>query len=342
MKISDYDYTLPDELIAERPPEQRGSTRLLALDKNSGAITHRKYTDLADYLAAGDVLVLNNTKVIKARLIATNSGGKERELLLIEKHGKDFGIHQHKVLYRGRIRPGETLTVHEYTIIVKGVLDGGLAVVETDEDLLDLAERFGEVPLPPYMKRQADQTDTERYQTVFARDAGSVAAPTASLNFTEELETRLRDKGVHIVYLTLHVGLGTFLPIRTDNIEEHQMHSEYYDVPVATVTAIQRAKKSGNKVCAIGTTVTRTLEYCAADILNAEPQSLSGEANIFIYPGYDFKVVDQLLTNFHAPRSTVLMLTAAFAGWDNLKSAYETAVEEKYHFLSYGDSMLIR
>lgn len=341
MKISDYDYTLPDELIADRPPEQRGSTRLLVLDKKSGAITHHQYADLADYLESGDVLVLNNTKVIKARLIATNDEGKERELLLIEKHGKDFGIHQHKVLYRGRIRSNEVLTVHTHKVVVKEVLDGGLAIVETDENLLDLAERYGEVPLPPYMKRHADQTDTERYQTVFARDAGSVAAPTASLNFTEDLETRLRGKGIEIVYLTLHVGLGTFLPIRTDSVEEHQMHSEYYEVPAATVGAIQRAKQSGNKVCAIGTTVTRTLEYCAADILGAEPQDLSGEANIFIYPGYEFKIVDQLLTNFHAPRSTVLMLTAAFAGWNNLKSAYETAVEEKYHFLSYGDSMLI-
>ncbi len=342
MKISDYDYQLPDELIADRPPEQRGSTRLLVLDKKSGDISHHYYADLADYLDTGDLLVLNNTKVIKARLIAKNNDGKERELLLIEKHGKVFGVHQHKVLYRGRIRTGEVLTVHMHTIIVKEVLDGGLAIVQTEENLLDLAERYGEVPLPPYMKRHADQTDTERYQTVFARDAGSVAAPTASLNFTEELEARLRNKGVHIAYLTLHVGLGTFLPIRTDNVEEHQMHSEYYEVPEETVAAIRQAKKSRNKVCAIGTTVTRTLEYCAADILDAKPQNLSGEANIFIYPGYEFKIVDQLLTNFHAPRSTVLMLTAAFAGWDNLKLAYEKAVEEKYHFLSYGDSMLIR
>jgi S-adenosylmethionine:tRNA ribosyltransferase-isomerase len=341
MKISDYDYELPEELIADRPPEQRGSTRLLVLDKKTGAITHRKYADLADYLEAGDMLVLNNTKVIKARLIATNSDGKSRELLLIEKHGKDFGVHQHKVLYRGRIRPDEELMVNERTITVKEVLDGGLAIVQTDENLLDLAERYGEVPLPPYMKRQADQTDTERYQTVFAHDAGSVAAPTASLNFTKELEAKLKAKGVHIAYLTLHVGLGTFLPIRTDSVEEHQMHSEYYEVPTETVAAIQQAKQSGNKVCAIGTTVTRTLEYCANDILGDQPQNLSGEANIFIYPGFEFKIVDQLLTNFHAPRSTVLMLTAAFASWDNLKTAYQTAITEEYAFLSYGDSMLI-
>lgn len=341
MKISDYDYHLPDELIADRPPEQRGTTRLLVLDKQTGEVTHRHYSDLAEYLEPGDVLVLNNTKVIKARLIAKNSDGKDRELLLIEKHGKDFGIHSHKVLYRGRIQPGEVLSVHEHEITVTEVLDGGLAIVETAESLLELADRYGEVPLPPYMKRQADQTDTERYQTVFARDAGSVAAPTASLNFTEVLEASLREKGVTIVYLTLHVGLGTFLPIRTDNVEEHQMHSEYYEIPAETVSAIQQAKQSGKKVCAIGTTVTRTLEYCADQILHETPQNLSGEADIFIYPGYDFKVVDQLLTNFHAPRSTVLMLTAAFAGWDHLKSAYETAVTEQYHFLSYGDSMLI-
>lgn len=341
MKISDYDYELPDELIADRPPEQRGTTRLLVLDKNTGSVTHRQYSDLADYLEQGDVLVLNNTKVIKARLIAQNSDNKDRELLLIEKHGKDFGIHSHKVLYRGKIHPGEKLRLHEHQITIKEVLDGGLAIVETSESLLDLADRYGEVPLPPYMKRHADQNDTKRYQTVFARDAGSVAAPTASLNFTETLGARLQDKGVRIAYLTLHVGLGTFLPIRTDSIEEHQMHSEYYEVPEETVRVIQQAKQSSKKVCAIGTTVTRTLEYCADQILHDSPKNLSGEADIFIYPGYDFKVVDRLLTNFHAPRSTVLMLTAAFAGWNNLKSAYETAVMERYHFLSYGDSMLI-
>jgi S-adenosylmethionine:tRNA ribosyltransferase-isomerase len=341
MKISDYDYNLPEQLIADRPPEQRGGTRLLVLDKKSGTIAHEKYANLADYLEKGDVLVLNNTRVIKARLVAQNEAGKDRELLLIEKHGRDFGVHRHKVLYRGKIRPNETLTVHSHPITVNEVLNGGLAIVETEENLLDLAERYGEVPLPPYMKRQADQTDTERYQTVFARDAGSVAAPTASLNFTEELESKLRDKGVTITYLTLHVGLGTFLPIRTDSVEEHQMHSEYFEIPETTVAAIQQAKLSGSKICAIGTTVTRTLEYCAEDIIKEKPHNLSGEADIFIYPGYEFKVVNQLLTNFHAPRSTVLMLTAAFAGWENLQTAYQTAVSEEYAFLSYGDSMLI-
>lgn len=342
MKISDYDYDLPDERIAAHPPAERGSTRLLVLERRTGKITHRHYRDLAEYLAPGDVLVLNNTKVIKARLVAQNAEGKERELLLIEKHGKDFGVHQHKVLYRGKIHPGEVLGVHGHSITVREVLDGGIAIVESEENLLRLSEQFGEVPLPPYMKRSATAEDTERYQTVFAEDAGSVAAPTASLNFTDELKAKLEAKGVKIAYLTLHVGLGTFLPIRSDLVEEHTMHSEYFEIPAATVEAIQQAKQSGNNVCAIGTTVTRTLEYCANQILLESPQNLSGEADIFIYPGYEFKVVDQLLTNFHAPRSTVLMLTAAFADWEHLKAAYKEAVEQEYNFLSYGDSMLIR
>lgn len=341
MKISDYDYQLPDERIAAHPPTERGTTRLLVLERRTGNVTHRHYHNLVDYLEAGDVLVLNDTKVIKARLVAQNAEGKERELLLIEKHGKDFGVHQHKVLYRGKIHPGEVLVVHGHSIRVREVLDGGIAIVESKENLLTLSEQYGEVPLPPYIKRTATNEDTERYQTVFARDAGSVAAPTASLNFTDELKEALEAKGVKIVYLTLHVGLGTFLPIRTDDIEDHEMHSEYFEVPETTVATIQAAKQNRRKICAIGTTVTRTLEYCADNILNAPPTDLSGEADIFIYPGYAFKIVDMLLTNFHAPRTTVLMLAASLAGWENLKAAYEEAVTQEYNFLSYGDSMLI-
>lgn len=341
IKIEDYDYNLPDQRIAQHPPTVRGTSRLLALNRTSGTIEHRHYSDLIDYLQAGDVVVLNNTRVIRARLIAQNDDGKERELLLLEKHGHDFGVHTHKVLYRGKIHNNEVLTVHGRKLIVQEVLDGGLAIISSDEDLLELSEKFGSVPLPPYMKREATVEDTERYQTVFAKDAGSVAAPTASLNFTEELEHKLREKGVIIAYLTLHVGLGTFLPIRVDDVTKHKMHSEYFEIPKETVLAVQNAKKQHNKIIAVGTTVTRTLEYCADKILNDKPSSLTGEADIFIYPGYTFKVINGLVTNFHAPRTTVLMLTAAFADWENLQKAYATAVEEKYAFLSYGDSMFI-
>ncbi len=337
MQLKDYDYELPEELIAQHPPKVRGTSRLLCLNRSSGQLQHKHYTDIMDFLEAGDVVVLNNTKVIKARLVALNMSGKERELLLIEKHGHDFGVHTHKVLYRGKIHDHEELKVHNYSLTVKEVLDGGLAIIESTEDLLDLSNKYGNVPLPPYMKRSATKEDIERYQTVFARDEGSVAAPTASLNFTEELEQKLRGKGVKIVYLTLHVGLGTFLPIRVDDVTKHKMHSEYFEIPKSTVEAIQNAKS----VLAVGTTVTRTLEYCADQILNEKPRNLSGEADIFIYPGYEFKVVTKLVTNFHAPRTTVLMLTAAFAGWNNLEKAYFEAINQKYAFLSYGDSMLI-
>ncbi|MDQ5972652.1 MAG: S-adenosylmethionine:tRNA ribosyltransferase-isomerase [Patescibacteria group bacterium] len=291
MRISDYDYNLPDERIAQHPPQVRGTTRLLTLNRQTGDISHRGYTDMADYLEAGDVVVLNKTKVIKARLLARNSQDQERELLLIESHGNEEPTAR-LAIYRGKLRAGETLTVGNTEVMVAAVLGGGLADITSDSDLLKLAETSGSVPLPPYMKRAATPDDQARYQTVFAQEAGSVAAPTASLNFTPELADKLTTKGVKIVYLTLHVGLGTFLPIRSDSVEDHVMHSEYYDIPAETVAAIQAAKKAGRRICAVGTTVARTLEYTASDILEGGAVDLQGEADIFIYPGYDFKVVD--------------------------------------------------
>lgn len=339
MKVSDFSYELPEELIAQRPPKERGNSRLLVLDKQTGTTTHKLYADLADYVEPGDIVVLNDTKVIKARLIATNSKGQERELLLLEDHhNTDFT--RRKALYRGKLRSGEELIVSDTKVAVDEVLDGGIARISSLVNLLDLAESIGTVPLPPYMKRESTAEDVERYQTVFARDPGSVAAPTASLNFTRELEHKLLTRGVQIAYLTLHVGLGTFLPIRTDEIDGHKMHSEYFEIPAETTLAIQKAKKSGHKIIAVGTTVARTLEYAHEIILN-NAASTTGEADIFIYPGYKFRVVDALLTNFHAPKTTVLMLASAFAGWDNLQKAYQEAIKENYAFLSYGDSMLI-
>lgn len=336
MRLSDFDYSLPESAIAVRPPEIRGSTRLLVLDKETGAISDSKYAALAEFLEKGDVLVINNTKVIKARLIARTETGAERQLLLLEKHGKQQDVHRMKVIYRRKLKPGMKLTVHEHEVLVEEILGDGLAIIRSEGDLLDLADKYGNVPLPPYMHREADKNDVERYQTVFAHETGSVAAPTASLNLTSEVLDTLHVKGVVIAELTLHVGLGTFMPIRTDDITEHKMHQEYFHIPLSTIDAIRNAKR----VVAVGTTVTRTLEYAAEQIQDAT-DDISGEADIFIYPGYEFKVVNAMVTNFHAPHSTVLMMAAAFAGWDNLKSAYQHALNEDYKFLSYGDSMLI-
>lgn len=340
MRVSDYTYELPEKCIALFPPKMRGASRLMVLDSQSGRIEHKSYQNLLDYLEPGDVVILNNTKVIKARLIATTSNGQKRELLLLEDHHNTDQTTR-KVLYRGKLREGETLTIGTATLYIDSVLGDGIAQISSEHNLLELANHTGSVPLPPYMHRDATPEDTERYQTVFAESPGSVAAPTASLNFTQELETRIRAKNVSIAYLTLHVGLGTFLPIRSDNIQEHTMHSEYFEIPKATVEMIKNTRKDRGKVVAIGTTVARTLEYAAPSLLGSPTADISGEADIFIYPGYTFKVVTTLLTNFHAPKSTVLMLAAAKAGWQNLERAYQEAIQEEYAFLSYGDSMLI-
>jgi len=340
MKLSEFNYELSDSLIADKPPVFRGSSRLLVLNRKTGEIVDKNYADVAEFLVAGDVLVLNSTKVIKARLKAVKENGSERELVLLEKHSFDNDWHRHRVLYRRKLRVGDKLKVGNATLVVEEIQGDGLAIVRSDYDLLELAEEYGEVPLPPYMHRDATPLDTERYQTIWAKEKGSVAAPTASLNMTDDILTTLINKGVNVVYLTLHVGLGTFLPIRTDFVEYHHMHQEYFEIPGGTVQVIQTAKSAGKRVIALGTTVARTLEY-SHELLKQSPADLSGEADIFIYPGYEFKVIDGLLTNYHAPKSTVLMLTAAFAGWDKLLPAYTHAIAEKYHFFSYGDSMLI-
>lgn len=327
MLVSDYNYDLPEERIAKFPPKERGSTHLLVLNRKTGAIQDSYYRDLTDFLNPGDVLVLNDTRVMQSRLFCTLSDGRKRELVVLEKHGDE----SQKVMYRGKLRDGDELLVADHKIIISKILGNGIAEVESAVPLDDLAEKYGTVPLPPYLHRDATESDKERYQTVWAKEMGSAAAPTASLNMTDKLLKRLGQKGVIIKYLTLHVGLGTFLPIRSDKIENHKMHSEWFHIPDDTLTAIKDAKR----VVAVGTTVARTLEYYA------KTGKTSGEDDIFIYPGFEFKIVDALLTNYHAPKSTVLMLASAFAGWDNLKNAYDHAIKEKYNFLSYGDSMLI-
>ena len=341
MQLSDFHYAIPDELIADQPPKVRGTTRLLSLERKTGAIADKQYADVVDLLSPGDVLVINDTKVIKARLIATKPSGGERELVLVEKHGKTDDWHRHRVIYRRKLKAGDELTIGNYTIHVEEIVGDGIAIIRSEHDLLKIADELGTVPLPPYMRREATKDDVERYQTVWAREQGSVAAPTASLNMTSEMLEKLQAKGVRVVYATLHVGLGTFLPIRVEDVSTHKMHQEYFEVPKSTVQEIQDAKNRGSRVVALGTTITRTLEYCHDEILNQPARDLQGDADIFMYPGYEFKVIDGLLTNFHAPESTVLMLTAAFASWEYLKPAYEHAVAEKYQFFSYGDSMLI-
>ncbi len=327
MLLSDFNYDLPEERIAKYPPKERGTTRLLVLHRDTGEYEDSYYRNLDEYLQAGDVLILNDTRVMRSRLFTTLPDGRKRELVVLEKHAGE----PERVMYRGKLHDGDVLTVGEERIAVKQVLDGGIAEVEASEPLATLAEKYGSVPLPPYLHRDADEADTLRYQTVWAKNMGSAAAPTASLNMTDELLERLQQKGVVIKYLTLHVGLGTFLPIRTDKVEDHKMHSEWFHIPEDTLAAIRDARR----VVALGTTVARTLEYYA---LTGKTE---GEDDIFIYPGFEFKIVDALITNFHAPKSTVLMLASAFAGWENLHRAYDHCVEAKYNFLSYGDSMLI-
>ena len=351
MLVSDYNYDLPEERIAKFPPKERGTTRLLVLNRQTGEIKDSYYRNLDELLNPGDLLILNDTRVMHSRLFCELEDGRKRELVVLEKHGDEP---QH-VMYRGKLHDGDKLyikpnklsanlrgsaegtplSVGGKFVLIKHILGNGIAEVESDVPLDELAEKYGTVPLPPYLHRDATKEDTKRYQTVWAKDMGSAAAPTASLNMTEDLLKRLKDKGVIIKYLTLHVGLGTFLPMRTDNVEDHKMHSEWFNIPDDTLEAIEQTKKNNKRIIAVGTTVTRTLEYYA------KTGKTSGEDDIFIYPGFKFQIVDALLTNYHAPKSTVLMLASAFAGWDNLRHAYEHAIEEKYNFLSYGDSMFI-
>ena len=280
------------------------------------------------FLNPGDVLILNDTRVMQSRLFCTLPDGRKRELVVLEKHGDE----PQRVMYRGKLHDGDILSIDKHQITISKILGNGIAEVESEAPLAELAEKYGTVPLPPYLHRDATEDDKKRYQTIWAKNMGSAAAPTASLNMTEDLLNRLQQKGIIIKYITLHVGLGTFLPMRTDNVEDHHMHSEWFHIPEDTLKVIKNHDK---RIVAVGTTVARTLEYYA------KTGKTEGEDDIFIYPGFKFQLVDALLTNYHAPKSTVLMLASAFAGWDHLKNAYDHAIAEKYNFLSYGDSVLI-
>ncbi|MBR3156932.1 tRNA preQ1(34) S-adenosylmethionine ribosyltransferase-isomerase QueA [Candidatus Saccharibacteria bacterium] len=348
MLVSDYNYDLPEERIVKFPPKERGTTRLLVLNRKTGEMKDSYYKDFVDYLNPGDVLILNDTRVMQSRLFCELPDGRKREIVVLEKHGDE----PQRVMYRGKLHDGDVLKImptklgdvafegafresNTPSFVISHILGDGIAEVESDTPLSELAEKYGTVPLPPYLHRDATDSDKKRYQTVWAKNMGSAAAPTASLNMTDELLEKILKKGVTIKYLTLHVGLGTFLPIRSDNVEDHKMHSEWFRIPEDTIEEIKTAKASGHRVVALGTTVTRTLEYYG------KTGKTEGEDDIFIYPGFEFTTVDAILTNFHAPKSTVLMLAAAFAGWDHLHAAYDHAVKEKYNFLSYGDSMFI-
>ena len=336
MKKSDFYFDLPEELIAQTPIEKRDTSRLLVLNKNTGAIDHKHFFDLPDYLNEGDVLVLNNSRVLPARLIGCRPTGGAVELVLL----KDLGDNNWECLSRpGRkTKPGQKIIFGEgeLTAEVIKTCDGGNRIVHfTFEGIfLEVLEKLGRMPLPPYIKEELN--DPERYQTVYSKELGSAAAPTAGLHFTDELLDIIRNKGVKVVFVTLHVGLGTFRPVKEDEIEDHEMHSEFCIVPKETADAVNNCK---GKVVAVGTTSCRTLESFTGDdgILRAE----SGWTNIFIYPGYKFKCIDALVTNFHLPESTLIMLVSALAGRDNVLNAYNAAVEEKYRFFSFGDAMLI-
>ena len=340
MKTSDFYYDLPQELIAQTPIEKRDTSRLMTLDRKTGAVEHHHFYELVDYLNPGDCLILNNSRVLPARLLGQRlpGGGACEVLLLIDRGDKTW-----ECLVRPdrKMRTGAKLSFGEgaLTAEVVGELEGGNRLVRFDYEgiFLEVLERLGKMPLPPYIKEELQ--DQERYQTVYSKVVGSAAAPTAGLHFTPELLEKIAAKGVNIGYVTLHVGLGTFRPVKEDTIEGHEMHSEFCTIPQETADLINRTKANGGRCVCVGTTSCRTLESWAGE--DGHMEAKAGWTNIFIYPGYRFKVMDALVTNFHLPESTLIMLVSAFAGREHTLAAYEEAVREKYRFFSFGDAMLL-
>ena len=333
MNKSDFDFYLPEELIAQTPLEKRDTSRLLHLDKQTGEIEHKHFYDIKQYLHEGDCLVLNDSRVLPARLIGARPTGGTVELVLL----KDLGDNRWECLSRpGRkTKPGQELVFGngELTAVVEEVTLGGNRIVKFSYEgiFLEILERLGKMPLPPYIKEELQ--DSERYQTVYSKE------PTAGLHFTKELLAEIADMGVKICYVTLHVGLGTFRPVKADKIEDHEMHSEFCIVPEETAETVNAVKRAGGRVIAVGTTSCRTLESFTTE--DGTLQATSGWTNIFIYPGYKFKCIDALITNFHLPESTLIMLVSALAGRENILNAYNTAVKERYRFFSFGDAMMI-
>ncbi|MBS4539678.1 tRNA preQ1(34) S-adenosylmethionine ribosyltransferase-isomerase QueA [Clostridium sp. D2Q-11] len=340
MKTSDFYFDLPEELIAQHPLKDREKSRLLVLDKENGDIEHKVFSDIIDYLEEGDCLVLNNTRVIPARLLGQreNTGGKVEFLLLNNIEGDQWET---------LVKPGKKARVGDVIEFGDGILkgevldikEGGTRVVKfiykgIFQEILD---QLGEMPLPPYITAQLE--DRERYQTVYSKKEGSAAAPTAGLHFTKDLLDKIEKKGIQIAYVTLHVGLGTFRPVKVDDVNEHKMHSEFFEVSEETAGIINKVKENGGRIISVGTTSTRTLESATDE--EGKVKECSGWTEIFIYPGYEFKVIDGLITNFHLPESTLIMLVSALTGKESILNAYKVAVDEKYRFFSFGDAMLI-
>jgi len=339
--VKQFDFDLPERLIAQHPLEDRTASRLLVLNKETGQIDHRRFVDLISYVEPGDVLVLNDSRVMPARLIGEKKEtGANIEVLLLKPLGEDR--------WETLVKPGKRMKPGTEVIFGDGLLrcvceevteSGGRIVrFEYDGIFYEILDRLGSMPLPPYIHAQLE--DQERYQTVYARERGSAAAPTAGLHFTREYLQQLQEKGVIIAYLTLHVGLGTFRPVSADRVEEHVMHAEYYEIPPETAQKIEAAKAAGKRVIAVGTTSCRTLETVGRNN-GGKVVASSGWTDIFIYPGYQFQVIDGLLTNFHLPKSTLVMLVSALAGRENILRAYQEAIQQEYRFFSFGDAMLI-
>lgn len=349
MDVQQFDFDLPESLIAQNPLLVRTESRLLVLDKQSGTVTHREFANFIEFLKAGDTLVLNDTRVIPARLfgIKPDTGAKV-EVLLLKALGEDH--------WEALVRPGKRLRTgakihfggndhsNESPLLIAEVMaeqeqGGRLLRFQYDGIFNEILDRLGQMPLPPYIKEQLE--DKERYQTVYAKHEGSAAAPTAGLHFTEAYLREIERKGVSLAYVTLHVGLGTFRPVAVDKVEQHEMHEEYYSVSAETAALLNRARQDGGRIIAVGTTSARTLETIGGLYDNRDIEACSGWTNIFIYPGYSFKLVAALLTNFHLPKSTLVMLVSALAGTDYVREAYKQAVERKYRFFSFGDAMFI-
>ena len=340
MKTDDFDYYLPEELIAQTPLKERDQSRLLVLDKETGKITHEKFENIINYLNKGDVLVINNTKVLPARLI----GIKEEtdaviEVLLL----KDLGENTWECLCKPakRVKIGTIINFNNL-LKLECIYEGEDGIRHFkfiyDGILMEILDKLGEMPLPPYIHEKLE--DKDRYQTVYAKEVGSAAAPTAGLHFTKELLEKIQEKGIALEEITLHVGLGTFRPVQVDDVTKHKMHSEFYHMTKETAEVLNQAKKDGRRIISVGTTTTRTLETIMS--LYNEFKECSGNTDIFIYPGYKFKAIDALITNFHLPKSTLIMLVSAFANKEYIMNAYKTAVEEKYRFFSFGDAMFIK
>lgn len=331
MKLSEFDYCLPKELIAKYPLRERQMCRLMVLDRVSRAIAHKTFKDIVDYLGDRDLLVLNDTKVIPARIFGKRRTGGKVELFLLERKSP---VCEALVRPSGRLKEGEKI------ILESGAEAEVLGRAEVGRFVkfnchIDEILKSGHMPLPPYIDRPDEDSDKEDYQTIYSRNEGATASPTAGLHFTKDLLRRISDKGTKLAYVTLHTNYGTFAPVKTEDVEGHRMHREYFSIPQETIDAIKKTKAGGGKVIAVGTTSARSLEYWAREGL------AEGDNDLFIYPGFDFKVVDHLITNFHLPKSTLMLLVSAFAGKDFILDAYHKAIEEKYRFFSYGDSMLI-